>query len=171
MSQTRSLPHHVNWRSFRFSQRCCSRHGSLWDMTAETHSVTSPKIWAYFHILSNSFPTDHSNNQRCSVRATNSAFKLLINTAEQIWQTDRQTDKMTYKIYTKRKEIRTASGRYTARVLLSKTPKNECTSLGVAPRMDVTSASSAGRFTHRQGASYIQCVKDWQGPVTRVSSV
>jgi hypothetical protein len=57
----------------------------LWDVTAETHSVTSPKIWASFHIISNSFQTDYSINQGCSVRATNSAFKLLINTAEPIW--------------------------------------------------------------------------------------
>jgi len=30
--------------------------------------------------------------------------------------------------------------------------------------MDVTSASSAGSFIQRKGASYMQCVKGWLGP-------
>ena len=90
--QTRSLPHHVTWRSSRFSQRCCSRHGS-YGMWLRKHTASHPER---AERPSTSFPI-HSNKHICSIRATNSSVKLLTNTAESIWETfkDRQTKWLT----------------------------------------------------------------------------
>ena len=39
--QTRSLTHHVNWRSFRFSKRYCSKHRS-YGMWVRKHTASHP---------------------------------------------------------------------------------------------------------------------------------
>ena len=111
--QTRSLTHHVTWRSFRFSKRYCSRHGS-YGMWLRKHTASHP---GRCERPSTPFPIRPK-----PITQTNKfgVFKLqtALSNCPEI-QLNRygkrlKTDTQNYlQMYTKRKVIRPAFERYT----------------------------------------------------------